>query len=100
MPSRATCAILEIDAYPERLDLKDDHARKAIEAGVKLAIDTDAHNVNHLGYLHYGIGNARRAWATKSDVINTKPVAGFLASLKGGVARKRAKKKKRKTAKK
>jgi DNA polymerase (family 10) len=82
--AKRTGTILEVDAYPERLDLKDEHVRKAVEAGVKLAIDTDAHTVKHLQFLHFGIAAARRGWATKADVINTKPVKGFLASLKGG----------------
>ncbi len=76
--------ILEIDAYPERLDLKDEHVRKAVDAGVKLAIDTDAHSVNHLGYLHFGIATARRGWAERADVVNALPLRGFLRSLKGG----------------
>jgi len=86
--AKRTGTILEIDAYPERMDLKDEHVRKAVTAGVKLAIDTDAHSVSHLGYLHFGIATARRGWATKSDVINTKPLKGFLASLKGGRKRR------------
>jgi DNA polymerase (family 10) len=81
--AKRTGTILEIDAYPERLDLKDEHVRKAIQAGVKLAIDTDAHSVNHLGYLHFGIATARRGWATRADVVNTLPLRGFLKSLKG-----------------
>lgn len=87
--AKRTGTILEIDAFPERLDLKDEHARRAVSAGVKLAIDTDAHSVNHLDYLHYGIATARRGWVAKSDVVNTLPVGGFLASLKGGRAAKR-----------
>jgi len=85
--AKRTGTILEIDAYPERLDLKDEHVRKAVDAGVKLCIDTDAHNVSHLDFLHYGIATARRGWAETSDVINAKPLKGFLASLKGGVRR-------------
>ncbi|HVO25762.1 MAG TPA: DNA polymerase/3'-5' exonuclease PolX [Candidatus Margulisiibacteriota bacterium] len=81
--AQRTGTILEVDAYPERLDLKDEHVRKAIEAGVKLAIDTDAHSVHHLGYLHFGIATARRGWATRADVVNTLPLRGFLKSLKG-----------------
>lgn len=82
--AKRTGTILEIDAYPERLDLKDEHVRKAVDAGVKLVIDTDAHSVNHLHYLHFGIATARRGWAEKADVINTKPLKGFLACLKDG----------------
>ena len=81
--AKRTGTVLEIDAYPERLDLKDEHVRKAIDAGVKLAIDTDAHSVNHLGYLHFGIATARRGWATRADVVNALPLRGFLKSLKG-----------------
>jgi DNA polymerase (family 10) len=84
--------ILEIDALPDRLDLKDEHARKAIAAGVKLVIDSDAHHIHHLRYPNdFGIGVARRAWATAKNVINTMPVERFLASLKGG-GRKRPRK--------
>jgi DNA polymerase (family 10) len=86
--AKRTGTILEIDAYPDRLDLKDEHARKAIEAGVKLAIDSDAHSVNHLHFLTFGIATARRAWAKKSDVINTKPLKAFLAALKGSERRR------------
>jgi DNA polymerase (family 10) len=75
--------ILEIDAYPERLDLKDEHVRKAVGAGVKLAIDTDAHSIHHLHYLPFGIATARRGWATRADVVNALPLRGFLQSLKG-----------------
>ena len=81
--AKRTGTVLEIDSYPERLDLKDEHVRKAIDAGVKLAIDTDAHSVNHLGYLHFGIATARRGWATRADVVNALPLRGFLKSLKG-----------------
>jgi DNA polymerase (family 10) len=81
--------ILEIDAYPDRLDLRDDHIRKAVSAGVKLTIDSDAHSVNHFRYLAFGIDQARRGWATRDDVLNTRPLAGFLAGLKDGRSRAR-----------
>jgi DNA polymerase (family 10) len=82
--AKRTGTALEIDALPERLDLKDEHIRKAVEAGVKLTIDSDAHNLNHLrSPIDYGIGTARRGWARKSDVINTLPVEKFLRCLKG-----------------
>ena len=80
--AKRTGTVLEIDAYPDRLDLKDEHVRKAVDAGVKLVIDTDAHHINHLHYLHFGVATARRGWAEKSDVINAKPLKGFLGSLK------------------
>jgi len=81
--AKRTGTILEIDAYPDRMDLKDEHVRKVVEAGVKLTIDSDAHNVTHLHFLHFGIATARRGWATRADVINTLPLRGFLGSLKG-----------------
>jgi DNA polymerase (family 10) len=83
--ARETGTILELDAYPERLDLKDDHVRKTIAAGVKIVIDSDAHATAHLSYPEqYGIGQARRGWASADDVLNTRPVQEFLAGLKGG----------------
>ncbi len=80
--ARETGTVLEIDAIPDRLDLKDEHIRKAIEAGVKLVIDSDAHATGHFEFLHYGIAQARRGWATARDVLNTQPLEPFLASLK------------------
>ncbi|MEE9180251.1 MAG: DNA polymerase/3'-5' exonuclease PolX [Vicinamibacteria bacterium] len=82
--ARETGTVLEIDAIPDRLDLKDEHVRKAIDAGVKLVIDSDAHATAHFGLLHYGVAQARRGWATGKDVLNTLPVERFLASLKDG----------------
>jgi DNA polymerase (family 10) len=84
--ARETGTVLEIDAYPDRLDLRDDHVRRAVAAGVKLTIDSDAHSVKHFRYLSFGIDQARRGWATRDDVLNTRPLAGLLAALKGGVA--------------
>ncbi len=69
---------LEINAYPKRLDLCDAHARRAIELGVKLAISSDTHDVNHFAVLPFGVATARRGWATTADVINTWPVRRLL----------------------
>lgn len=86
--ARRTGTVLEIDALPDRLDLRDEHVRKAVAAGVPLVIDSDAHAAAHLGFPErYGIAVARRGWATAKDVINTLPVEQFLARLKGGVRR-------------
>ncbi|MGH9460765.1 MAG: PHP domain-containing protein [Vicinamibacteria bacterium] len=82
--ARQTGTALEIDAIPDRLDLKDEHVRMAVDAGVKLVIDSDAHATAHFGYLHYGVAQARRGWATAGDVLNTLPLKRFLASLKDG----------------
>lgn len=73
---------LEIDSYPNRLDLRDEHIKKAINAGVKLTIDTDAHDKNHLKYIKFGIAQARRGWARKSDILNTKSADELLKTLK------------------
>jgi len=70
--------IIEINANPQRLDLRDVHVRRAVELGVKLAINTDAHHPEHLGFLHYGIAVAQRGWATAADVVNTWPVVKLL----------------------
>jgi DNA polymerase (family 10) len=67
-----TGTFLEIDAQPDRLDLTDVHARAAREAGVKLSIDSDAHEVGALDFVELGVGQARRAWFTKDDVLNTR----------------------------
>jgi DNA polymerase (family 10) len=66
---------LEINAYPDRLDLKDTHARRAKERGVMLAINTDAHNAADLALMIYGIYTARRGWLERKDVLNALPLA-------------------------
>jgi DNA polymerase (family 10) len=70
---------LELDCFPDRMDLRDMHVRQAIAAGVKIVIDTDAHHPEHLNYLELGIGTARRGWAAKDDVLNTLSVEKLLA---------------------
>jgi DNA polymerase (family X) len=69
-----TGTALEINASPQRLDLPSDHIRAARDAGVKFAIDSDAHSVSDLGNMPYGIGTAQRGWLTADDVINTWPL--------------------------
>lgn len=64
--------ILELNAQPDRLDLNDIHCKIAKEAGVPIAISTDAHSVRDLALMKYGIGQARRGWIEKEDVVNTK----------------------------
>ena len=70
---------VEINAYPERLDLNDVNARRARDLGVVLAIDTDAHILDHLGSMELGVATARRAWVSKAGVLNTWPLARLLA---------------------
>ncbi len=73
---------LEINSQPYRLDLSDSHARLARDRGVKIAINSDAHEVDALGYTRWGILTARRAWLTRGDVLNTLPVAQFRKALR------------------
>lgn len=72
---------MEINAFPDRLDLKDAHARRAQELGVVLAINTDAHALGHLDLVHYGVATARRGWVAPSSVLNALPLAELLPRL-------------------
>ncbi len=78
----ATGTVLEIDAFPDRLDLRAEHIRKCVSAGVKMSIDSDAHSINHFLMLEYGVAQARRGWAEKKDIINAWPVETMLEMLK------------------
>src|SRR3989344_3872921 len=80
--AKKTNTVLEINSYPERMDLKDSHVRAAVKAGVKLVISTDAHNTDQLHFIKLGIGTARRGWATKDDIINTRSLKDMLRMLK------------------
>jgi DNA polymerase (family 10) len=80
--AKETGTVLEVDAYPDRLDLNDECVRMCVDAGVKLAIDSDAHAAAHFGCLECGIAQARRGWANKSDIINAWPIKEALAFLK------------------
>jgi DNA polymerase (family X) len=68
---------LELDAQPQRLDLNDVHLHRARELGVKIVIDTDAHSVDHLRFMQYGIEQARRGWLEKEHIMNTLPWPQF-----------------------
>jgi DNA polymerase (family 10) len=80
--AKDTGTLLDIDSYPDRLDLRDEHIRKAVETGAKLAITSDAHSKLHFRYLELGIAQARRGWATKDDIANTRRVDELLKMLK------------------
>ncbi len=80
--AKETGTVLEINAYPERLDLKDEHIKMAVKAGVKLCVDSDAHNKSHFRFLEFGIAQARRGWAEKKDVINAWPLEKMKEMLK------------------
>jgi len=74
---------MELNSYPDRLDLCDRHLRLAKQYGVKIVINTDSHHTSHLDKIRYGILQARRAWLTKEDVLNTLPPEQFSQVMKG-----------------
>jgi DNA polymerase (family X) len=73
---------MELNAYPDRLDLNDRHLRLAKEHGVKIVINTDSHHTSHMEKIRFGILQARRAWLTKDDVLNTLPLQKFAKAMK------------------
>jgi DNA polymerase (family X) len=82
--ARATNTALELNAYPDRLDLSVPYVREAVEAGVSITIDTDAHDETALGFAKFGVAQARRAWVEKRSVINCLPWTVFEEYLKSG----------------
>lgn len=80
--AKETGTILEVNAYSERLDLNDQNIRRAKEMGVKMVINTDSHHKDQLRYIEFGIAQARRGWAEKSDIINTQPIEKLLKFFK------------------
>ena len=72
--AKETKTILEINSYPERLDLNDSNIRRAIGLGVKLIINTDSHQRDQMRFMEYGVSQARRGWARKEDIINAFPL--------------------------
>ena len=77
-----TGTVVEINAHPSRLDVNDVYARRAVELGCKIAINSDAHETSGMEMMEYGIAVARRAWLRAADVINTYPLDKMLAALK------------------
>ena len=73
---------MELNAYPDRLDLNDVHLRQATQHGVKIVINTDSHHTSHMEKIRFGILQARRAWLTKDDVLNTLPADKFALAMK------------------
>ena len=72
--ARRTGTVLEINAMPDRLDLKDTHIYRARQLGVALVINTDSHSVEHLSLIRFGVGIARRGWCEAGDILNTRPL--------------------------
>ena len=73
---------MELNAYPDRLDLCDRHLRMAKQRGVKIVINTDSHHTTHMEKIRFGVLQARRAWLTVEDVLNTLPVEKFAKAMK------------------
>jgi DNA polymerase (family 10) len=79
-----TGTALEVNAYPDRLDLKDEHIMWAKRYGVKFAVDTDSHATTHLDHMRYGVAMAQRGWLTKDDVINAWPLGKLRTFMRKG----------------
>jgi DNA polymerase (family X) len=79
-----TGTALEINSFPDRLDLRDEHVRWARERGVQFAIDTDSHATGHLANMRFGVGTAQRGWVEKAEVINTWPLSRLRKFLAKG----------------
>lgn len=77
-----TGTFLELNSYPDRLDLKDIYLREAKAQGIKIAINTDAHSNVHLGYMMFGVATARRGWLEAKDVVNTYPVNEVMSMIR------------------
>jgi DNA polymerase (family 10) len=73
---------LEINAMPDRLDLKDSHSQRAHELGVKLVIGSDAHSSAQLGIMRFGVGVARRGWCEAGHILNTRPLTEVVHFLR------------------
>ena len=80
--AKETGTILEINSYPERLDLSDQNIRRAKEAGVKMVIITDSHHLDQMRFMEFGIAQARRGWTEKKDIINCWPLEKLLKFFK------------------
>jgi DNA polymerase (family 10) len=72
--AKKTNTYLEINSFPDRLDLNDLHAKQAKEKEVKFVISTDAHALKHLSFIRFGVAIARRGWLEKRDILNTRPI--------------------------
>ena len=77
--------VLEVNSYPDRLDMSDENVRKAMDAGAMISIDTDAHSATELDFIDFGVAVARRGWAVKDRVLNTMPYTELLSFLGGGL---------------
>ncbi len=83
-------SFIELNAHPERLDLIDIHCRLAKSVGILVSIATDSHRTQELGYMRFGIGQARRGWLEKDDVLNTRPLRELRPLLTRTMTRRRS----------
>jgi DNA polymerase (family 10) len=81
-----TGTALEVNAFPDRLDLRDEHVMWAKRHGVKFAVDTDSHSTVHLGFMRFGVATAQRGWLSRDDVINTWSLRKLRKFLRKGRA--------------
>jgi len=79
-----TGTALEVNSFPDRLDLRDEHIMWAKRHGAKFSVDTDAHSTVHLPLMRYGVGTAQRGWLTRDDVINAWPLGRLRTFLRKG----------------
>jgi DNA polymerase (family 10) len=79
-----TGTALEVNGFPDRLDLRDEHILWAKRHGVKFAVDTDSHAVGHLSHMWFGVATAQRGWLTKDDVVNAWPLPKLRRFLRKG----------------
>jgi DNA polymerase (family 10) len=77
-----TGTAMEVNAFPDRLDLKDEHILWARRHGVKFAVNTDSHAPVHLPHMRFGVATAQRGWLTRHDVINAWPLARLTRFLR------------------
>ena len=84
LEAKETNTALELNSYPDRLDLSVPYVREAVNAGVRITIDTDAHDETALSFARFGVTQARRAWVEKASVINCLPLAEFERYLAAG----------------
>ena len=80
--AKARRCFLELNAHPDRLDLSDIHCRMAKAEGVLVSINTDAHRIQDLANLRFGVSQARRGWLENGDILNTRPLSGLRSLLK------------------
>jgi DNA polymerase (family 10) len=82
--AKARRVYLELNAHPERLDLTDTNCRMARDEGVLVAVNSDAHDTGEFANLRYGIGQARRGWLARADILNSRSLPELLPLLKRG----------------